>query len=197
MAQWRPPANQPGTGAMGAPQAARPPRRKSTSPRLAAGLVSLSSAAIVSVYAVGYANTRDAGNGLLQAALAAGLDPSPAAAPPARQQPTPAPNRSSGLQAQAQPQTAAGYRDGTYTGVGNSRHGGIQATVVVNGGKITSAAVTGCGTRYPCSKVTPLVNQVLATQAAPVHYVSGATDSSQAYYQAVASALAQARAQAG
>jgi uncharacterized protein with FMN-binding domain len=177
--------------------------------------VGLSSAAIVSVYAVGYANTRDADNGLLQVAQAAGPEASPTAVPQARQQipvdpaprtfsngsqqptATPTPTRSAGAQAQTQPQSASGYRDGTYVGVGSSRHGGIQATVIVSGGKITSAAITGCGTRYPCSKVTSLVNQVLTIQAPPVNYVSGATDSSQAYYQAVASALTQARAQAG
>jgi len=177
--------------------------------------VGLSSAAIVSVYAVGYANTRNTDNGLFQAVQAAGPEASPTTVPQARQQipvdpaprtfsngtqqsaPTPTPTRTPGAQAQTQPQAASGYRDGTYVGVGNSRHGGIQATVVVSGGKITSAAVTGCGTRYPCSKVTSLVSQVLTIQAPPVNYVSGATDSSQAYYQAVASALVQARAQAG
>jgi len=40
--------------------------------------------------------------------------------------------------------------------------------------------------------VNPLINEVLSKQAVPVHYVSGATDSSQSYIAAVKSALAQA-----
>jgi uncharacterized protein with FMN-binding domain len=173
--------------------------------------VALSSAAIVSVYAVGYAKTQSSENQLVQLASAAAPDAPSTAAPQVQQSSSdpaprtgsssgqqagaPAPARASGSAAQSQQTT--GYRDGTYVGVGNSRHGGIQATVVVSGGKITSASVTGCGTRYPCSKVTPLVNQVLTLQAAPMNYVSGATDSSQAYTQAVKNALAQAKAQAG
>lgn len=65
---------------------------------------------------------------------------------------------------------------------------------MISGGKITSASVTGCGTRYPCSKVNLLVNEVLSTQAIPTHYVSGATDSSMAYRGAVQQALSQAHA---
>ncbi|HLZ10705.1 MAG TPA: hypothetical protein VKT80_19115, partial [Chloroflexota bacterium] len=34
------------------------------------------------------------------------------------------------------------FRDGTYVGQGFSRHGGIEATVVVSGGKIVSADIT-------------------------------------------------------
>ncbi len=99
--------------------------------------------------------------------------------------PTPAP----------QQQTSA-YHDGTFTGVGNSRHGGMQVSVVIKGGQLVSANVTGCGTRYPCSKVNLLVSEVLKRQGSPVDYVSGATDSSMAYIQAVRSALAQASASA-
>ncbi len=91
--------------------------------------------------------------------------------------------------------TASGtYKDGTYVGVGTSRHGSIQATVVVEGGKIVSAEITGCGTKYPCSKVASLPGQVVARQTATVNVISGATDSSRAYMGAVSAALAQAKA---
>jgi uncharacterized protein with FMN-binding domain len=89
-------------------------------------------------------------------------------------------------------QVQAGYKDGTYVGLGTSRHGDIDATVVIQGGVIVSAKVTRCMTRYPCSDVTPLVSETTAIQATPVHHVSGASDSSRAYKMAVANALAQA-----
>jgi uncharacterized protein with FMN-binding domain len=110
--------------------------------------------------------------------------------PPATATPSPAPS------ATASPtQTAvSGYRDGTYTGTGSSRHGGMQVTVVIKNGKIVSAAVSQCGTRYPCSDVDSLVRSVVNQQAAPVNHVSGATDSSRAYTTAVKAALSQAKA---
>jgi uncharacterized protein with FMN-binding domain len=79
-------------------------------------------------------------------------------------------------------------------GTGSSRHGSIEATVVVEDGQIVSADITGCGTRWPCGRVSQLPARVLAAQSADVNYVSGATDSSQAYLRAVAAALQQAEA---
>jgi uncharacterized protein with FMN-binding domain len=81
------------------------------------------------------------------------------------------------------------FRDGTYVGQGFSRHGGIEATVVVTAGKIVSADITACSTRYPCSDAYPLIPEVVSRQAAPIHHVSGATDSSNAYRDAVIKAL--------
>jgi uncharacterized protein with FMN-binding domain len=69
----------------------------------------------------------------------------------------------------------------------------MQVTVQVSGGKIVSAAVTSCHTRYPCSDVDSLVSAAVQNQAIPTTNVSGATDSSRAYKQAVSNALAQAR----
>lgn len=90
--------------------------------------------------------------------------------------------------------TAARYKDGTYVGTGSSRHGSITATVIVRGGAITSAAITQCGTRYPCAKIAALPGEVVASQSGDVDAVSGATDSSVAYQGAVANALAKAMA---
>ena len=198
-----------------------PPRRPSwwqrkRPGRMTNGLVALSAAAIVSVYAVGYMNT-SAQEGSLAGAPA--IDAAPTSAPTTppdsrrvegvtrpRTNPTPttpseAPTQQPRQQATAptptpssSSQSSASYKDGSYVGVGSSRHGQIEATVVISGGKITSASVTGCGTRYPCSKVNLLVNEVLSTQAIPAHYVSGATDSSMAYRGAVQQALSQAHA---
>jgi uncharacterized protein with FMN-binding domain len=96
--------------------------------------------------------------------------------------------------ATATPQAAPAskYKDGKYVGMGYSRHGNIQATVVIQGGKIVSADVTQCMTRYRCSYVQDLVDEVVSTQGPPVDYVSGATDSSEAYMGAVKQALSKA-----
>ena len=75
--------------------------------------------------------------------------------------------------------------------MGRSRHGNIEATVVVQGGKIVSAKISQCLTRYPCSMIAALPGQVVAHQSAAVDFVSGATDSSTAFREAVTNALAQ------
>jgi Uncharacterized protein conserved in bacteria len=146
--------------------------------RLTDGLIGVSSAAILTVYGLGYFHTQNA-NGEI------GTQPVSISA-------TPAPNHGPLVLAPTPTLPPGTYRDGTYKATGNGRHGPIEATIVIKNGKITSANVSSCGTRYPCSDVNPLINEVLSKQAAPVHYVSGATDSSQSYYQAVKSALAQA-----
>lgn len=85
------------------------------------------------------------------------------------------------------------YKDGTYTGWGTCRHGDIQATVVVASGRITSATISQCLTRYPCSWIEALPPQVVQRQSAEVDYVSGATQSADAFYGAVADALSKAK----
>lgn len=172
------------------------------SSRMKAGLVGLSSAAIVSVYSAGYLNTRADESANTVAASASTVTAVPTATATVAA-PTQAGARATTT---TQPQaratatptsatTASGaYKDGTYVGVGTSRHGSIQATVVVEGGKIVSAEITGCGTKYPCSKVASLPGQVVAKQSATVNIISGATDSSRAYMGAVSAALAQAKA---
>jgi uncharacterized protein with FMN-binding domain len=85
------------------------------------------------------------------------------------------------------------YKDGTYTGWGTCRHGDIQATVVIAGGKIASAEISQCLTRYSCSWIAPLPGQVVTRQSPNVDYVSGATQSTDAYYGAVVDALYKAK----
>ena len=87
---------------------------------------------------------------------------------------------------------ASKLHDGTYLGWGSSRHGDIQASVVISGGRIVSATIAQCLTRYSCSWIDALPPQVVSRQSANVDYVSGATQSSDAFYGAVAQALAQA-----
>ena len=87
----------------------------------------------------------------------------------------------------------AGYKDGTYRGWGTSRHGDIEAAVDIKDGKIAAAYISQCLTRYSCSWISHLPGQVLARQAADVDYVSGATQSSNAFYHAILEALSKAK----
>lgn len=85
------------------------------------------------------------------------------------------------------------WRDGTYSGWGNSRHGSIEATVTIRGGKITEAYISRCETRYSCSWIEHLQIQVVDRQGPEVDFVSGATQSVNAFYYAVVEALAKAK----
>ena len=93
----------------------------------------------------------------------------------------------------AQPAAAPVLKDGTYTGWGTSRHGDIQAEIVVDGGRITSARIAQCWTRYSCSWVAHLPGQVVTRQSAEVDYVTGATQSANAFYYAIVEALGKAK----
>lgn len=187
-----------------------PPKKKSSSNRITTSLVALSSGAILSVYALGYARTQEASAQIagqdFSSTTAADATPTVATplprvgavVPDATNTPGTSSTATSGAQptrpvatATPAPKTGA-YRDGTYVGSGTSRHGGVQATVVIQGGKIVSAAITSCQTRYPCSYITSLTGQVVSRQGPPVNLISGATDSSNAYKQAVTSALSHA-----
>lgn len=85
------------------------------------------------------------------------------------------------------------YKDGTYLGWGSSRHGDIQASVTVTNGRFVSASIAKCLTRYSCSWVAHLPPQVVTRQSPEVDYVSGATQSANAFYWAVVDALKKAK----
>jgi uncharacterized protein with FMN-binding domain len=93
------------------------------------------------------------------------------------------------------------YKDGTYSGWGSCRHGDIEASVMIQDGKIASVMISQCLTRYSCSWIAPknpdsglpdLPAQVVQRQNAKVDYVSGATESSYAFADAVVAALGKA-----
>lgn len=84
------------------------------------------------------------------------------------------------------------YRDGTFTGWGQSIHGRIQAEVVIRRGRIAEARIATCRMRYPCSMIAALPAQVAARQSAEVDIVSGASDSAEAFSLAIDHALATA-----
>lgn len=85
------------------------------------------------------------------------------------------------------------WKDGTYLGWGTSRHGDIQAQVVIEDGRIASATIAQCLTRYSCSVIAKLPPQVAERQSPEVDYVSGATQSTDAFYYAVVEALSKAK----
>jgi uncharacterized protein with FMN-binding domain len=85
------------------------------------------------------------------------------------------------------------WKDGTYTGWGYSRHGNIEATVVIEAGRIASAIISQCRTRYRCDVIDRLPPEVAQRQSPDVDVVSGATQSADAFYGAVVEALGKAK----
>ncbi len=92
------------------------------------------------------------------------------------------------------------YIDGTYNGVSaDSYYGNVQVAAVIKGGKLADVQVLD----YPHDRPTSIrINQdampqlrseAIKIQSAQVHIVSGATDSSGAFRQSLASALDQAK----
>ena len=85
------------------------------------------------------------------------------------------------------------WKDGTYYGWGTSRHGNIQAAVTIESGRILSATIAQCQTRYSCNVIDRLPPEVPQRQSPEVDYVSGATQSANAFYYAVVDALSKAK----
>ena len=85
------------------------------------------------------------------------------------------------------------WKDGTYLGWGHCQHGTLQASVVVEAGRIASATIAQCYTRYPCTVISKLPPQVPQRQSAEVDRVSSATESADAFYFALVDALEKAK----
>jgi uncharacterized protein with FMN-binding domain len=112
-------------------------------------------------------------------------------APPPSQQPVAQPPDTAS--APPNEKDRSGFKDGVYYGWGTSRHGDIQAAVEIKDGKIARAYIAQCLTRYSCSWVSALPPEVVQRQSAEVDVVSGATESSNAFYYAIVEALKQAK----
>lgn len=190
------------------------PGGRSARSRPGGRLVALGGAAVVAIYTAGYARTQAAATGI-QAAEAGTLRsvteaaPRVAAVPPPSTQepfwntgdpfggapatPPAGANSATPPAATTSTTTATGYKDGTYVAIGTSRHGDVEVTVTVKKGRMVAADISRCSTRYPCSVIAALPDQAVALQSAQVDFVSGATDSSSAYREAVTAALAQAQ----
>jgi uncharacterized protein with FMN-binding domain len=118
--------------------------------------------------------------------------PAPVKTPTANPKPTPAPVPT--------PAPAGMYKDGTYTGTSaNAYYGNVQVQAVVQGGKLTNVTFldypqTHQTSVYINSQAMPyLTQEAIQAQSASVNVVSGATLTSQAFAQSLASALAQAK----
>ncbi len=92
------------------------------------------------------------------------------------------------------------YKNGTYTGnVADAYYGNLQVQAIINGGKLADVVFL----QYPndngtSRRINEQSNQILKSEAlqaqnAQVDIVSGASDSSQAFQQSLASALQQAK----
>jgi uncharacterized protein with FMN-binding domain len=119
-------------------------------------------------------------------------DATPTRAPTATAIPTARPTRVIPRPTTTPASQPAGYRDGTYVGLGRSRRGNVEVTVTIKSGKIASASISNCMTQYPQSVIDGLPDEVVSRQSAKVDLVSGATYSSRAFQDAVIQALAQA-----
>ena len=101
--------------------------------------------------------------------------------------PAPVPAAVAALASQSQ------YRDGSYFGWGSCRHGQIQVEVVIQAGKIASAEIAQCRTRYSCSVIRTTPPEMVTKQdPETLSNVTGATQSVDAYYFAVKEALKEA-----
>ena len=108
---------------------------------------------------------------------------------PVEPTPTPAPIPAAVAALASQSQ----YRDGSYFGWGSCRHGQIQVEVVIQAGKIASAEIAQCRTRYSCSVIRTTPPEMVAKQdPETLSNVTGATQSVDAYYFAVKEALKEA-----
>ena len=101
----------------------------------------------------------------------------------------------------AAPAATSGLTDGTFTGSPTStRYGPVQVQITVTGGKIVDVQAV----EYPTDNsrdrqineraIPQLVSETLNAQSADIHFVSGATYTSQGYLDSLQSAIDQANA---
>jgi uncharacterized protein with FMN-binding domain len=114
--------------------------------------------------------------------------------------PPPASNNSASNDDQSSANVAASddkpgapLKDGRYQGRGSSRHGDIVADVVIEKGQIVYAGIAECLTRYSCSVIKQLPQQVVERQSRDTDVVSGATESTDAFRDGISVALFIAR----
>ena len=126
--------------------------------------------------------------------------PAPTPAPAPTPVPTPQPAPTPAPVPQPAPKPLGQYRDGSYTGsVADAYYGNVQVKAIISGGKIVDVQFLD----HPQDRRTSqtinnyamprLTAEAIAAQSANVDIVSGATDTSGAFQQSLASALAMAK----
>lgn len=193
-----------------------------TTERISNHLAVLSSAAVLAIYSAGYLRTRPAAERIAareraakelaaHAALvvptpvppsAPETDQAPPAEPPDEDAPSTAkarrPARSASNSSNASAAAAAStdptarFKDGVFQGRGSCPHGDIVAQVAIKKGQIVYAGIADCLTRYSCSVIHMLPEQIVTRQSTNVDVVSGATESTEAFQDAIADALSKA-----
>ena len=127
-------------------------------------------------------------------------DDQPAVVPPQNQNSDSITSTPSNTTSSSSNSSSSAYKDGTYTGsVADAFYGNLQVQAVISGGKLTDVVFL----QYPNDNRTSqsineqasvyLKQEALQSQNAQVDVVSGASDSSQAFRQSLASALSQAQ----
>jgi uncharacterized protein with FMN-binding domain len=119
---------------------------------------------------------------------AATVAPSAANAPASNDDPAPADSFSA-----SDYKPGARLRDGRFQGRGTSPHGDIIAEVVIQKGRIVYAGIADCLTRYSCSVIKHLPQQIVERQSIEVDLVSGASESTSAFQDGIAAALARSQ----
>ncbi len=87
------------------------------------------------------------------------------------------------------------YKDGSYTGVGQTQIGAVQVVVTLKKDKITNVQITGYSTHYPISYIDPILPQELLQyqDINKINIVTGATLSTADFYYGVVQALGEAQ----
>jgi uncharacterized protein with FMN-binding domain len=87
------------------------------------------------------------------------------------------------------------YKDGTYTGIGETRIGAVQVAITLKKDKMVNVQITGHTTHYRISYIDPILpKELMKTQNInKIDVVSGATLSTEDFYYAVVDALNQAQ----
>jgi uncharacterized protein with FMN-binding domain len=156
-------------------------------------LVALSASAVATIYLTGFLATQP-----VAVTMAADEASSVLAATTTPATATATPSVVVGASATATPTTSATatgtYADGTYSATGTSRFGNVSVSVTIAAGTVSNVQITKVTTSFPMSRIASLPSQVIAAQSANLNVVTGATYSSQAFKQAVQTALAQAQA---
>lgn len=190
-----------------------------TTERISNHLAVLSSAAVLAIYSAGYLRTRPAAERIAareraakelaaRAALVVAAPPllnvpeTDQAAPPAPsdkdESSTAKPRRparnssNSAASAASTTDPTARFKDGIFQGRGSCPHGDIVAQVAIKKGQIVFAGIADCLTRYSCSVIHMLPEQIVTRQSTNVDVVSGATESTEAFQDAIADALSKA-----